>query len=234
MATESDALLSSLITARNGSSKPVQRDWTTMVFVSLYLVLLAFFLVLNALSTKEESKVRMVLESIDAKFRGPFYVENGVIDVTQRPGVVRVKNDALDEIGVLLRGIAIDPDANVDTNGDILRVTIRTHVLFAPTSATLRSNQSGLLDTLADILQRSDGGETVDTGLMINTGAALLKPGTAAADLAARRAASLSAALVSRGVAATTVAAGLNTGNSTTTLMTFKRRRPTSPEQGNQ
>jgi len=69
---------------------------------------------------------------------------------------------------------------------------------------------------------------------MINTGAALLKPGTAAADLAARRAASLSAALVSRGVAATTVAAGLSTGDSTTTLMTFKRRRPTSPEQGTQ
>ena len=148
MATHSDALLARLMAARNGASKPVQRDWTTLVFVSLYLVLLAFFLGLNAASTKEGDKVRKAMESIDARFRGPFYEESGVIDVKERPGVLRTSNDALDDIGVLLRGIALTPGLKTQADGDTLKVSVLTHKLFPPRGSALRDNQSGLFDNV--------------------------------------------------------------------------------------
>jgi outer membrane protein OmpA-like peptidoglycan-associated protein len=228
MAANSDALLASLIAARNGVSKPAQRDWTTLVFVSLYLVLLAFFLALNSVSTKEGDKVRSAMESIDARFRGPFYEESGVIDIKQRSGVVRTSNDALDDIGVLLRGIALAPGLKGQADGDTLRVSVLTHTLFPPRGNALRENQSGVFETLAEILQRGDS-DAVDTSFVVGTGDALPRPGTPAADLAARRAAALSAALTSRGVAPSTVAAGVGTEDAVTTVLTFKRRRPVVP-----
>jgi hypothetical protein len=232
MATNSDALLASLMAARDGASKPAQRDWTTLVFVSLYLVLLAFFLALNSASTKEEDKVRSALESIDARFRGPFYEESGVIDIKQRPGVLRTSNDALDDIGVLLRGVALMPGAKGEADGDTLRVSVLTHALFPPRGSALRDNQSGLFDSLAEILQRDAGGDPVDTSFVVGTGDALPPPGTPLADLAARRAAALAAALVARGVTPSTIATGLGTGDGVTTVLIFKRRRPPAPEQG--
>jgi len=231
MATHSDALLASLMAARDGAPKPAQRDWTTLVFVSLYLVLLAFFLVLNAASTKEEDKVRSAMESIDARFRGPFYEESGVIDVKQRPGVLRTSNDALDDIGVLLRGIALTPGLKGQADGDTLKVSVLTHKLFAPRDGDLRANQAGLFDSLAEILMRSDEDGPVDTSFIVGTGESLPKPGTPAATLAARRAASLQQALVSRGVVPSTIAAGIGTEDAVTTVLTFKRRR-SAPAQG--
>jgi hypothetical protein len=225
MSTGSDALLTSLMTVRNGASKPAQRDWTVMVFVSLYLVLLAFFLALNALSTKEEDKIRSALESIDAKFRGPFFEESGVIDVRQRTGEVRVKNDALDDIGVLLHGLAINPDGTDEADGDALRVSVLTHTLFPPQGETLRENQAGLFDSLADILGRPDA-DMIDTSFMVGVGDAIPKSGRPETDLAAGRASALASALVSRGITATSVAAGLATGDPTTTIVMFKLRRP--------
>ena len=231
MATHSDALLARLMAARNGASKPVQRDWTTLVFVSLYLVLLAFFLGLNAASTKEGDKVRKAMESIDARFRGPFYEESGVMDVKERPGVLRTSNDALDDIGVLLRGIALTPGLKTQADGDTLKVSVLTHKLFPPRGSALRDNQSGLFDSLAEILTGSDGDGPVDTSFVIGTGDKLPQAGTQAATLAARRAASLEAALVSRGVTPSTVAAGIGTEDAVTTVVTFKRRHP-APAQG--
>ena len=232
MPNQSDALMASLIAARDEASKPVQRDWTTTVFVSLYLVLLAFFLVLNALSTKEENKVRLVLESIDAKFRGPFYVDSGVIDVKHRNGVIRIKNDALDDIGVLLRGIAIIAGGTGEQDGDVLHVTVSTHKLFPPRAATVRAKQSGLLESLADILQKGDSGDPIDTSIVVGTGPRLPETGASEAVLAAKRAAALSMALTSRGVATSTVSAGLGTGDATMTVLTFKRRRAPASDQG--
>ena len=230
MTTGSDALVTSLMKVRNGTSKPAQRDWTVMVFVSLYLVLLAFFLVLNALSTKEEDKVRTALESIDAKFRGPFYEESGVMDVKKRPGEVRLNNDALDDIGVLLRGLAINPGDKSEADGDTLRVTVLTHTLFPPRGGILRENQAGLFDSLVDVLTRPEA-DTIDTSFLVGSGDVLPKPDTPTSNLAASRASALATALVSRGVTATSVAAGLTTGDPAMTVLTFKRRRPAAPGQ---
>ena len=232
MPNKSDALMASLVAARDEASKPVQRDWTTTVFVSLYLVLLAFFLVLNALSTKEESKVRVVLESIDAKFRGPFYADSGVIDVQHRNGVIRIKNDALDDIGVLLRGIAIISGGDGEADGDVLHVTVSTHKLFPPRAAVIRSKQNGLLDSLAEILRQGESGDPIDTSIVVETGPQLPAANAPNEDLSARRAAALSDALTSRSVPTSTVSAGLGTGDATMTVLTFKRRRQAVPDQG--
>ena len=46
-----------------------QSDAGTITFLSLFLLLLAFFILLNALSTIEETKTREVLTSVAATFR---------------------------------------------------------------------------------------------------------------------------------------------------------------------
>ncbi len=232
MSNNSEALMANLLAVRNEASRTAQRDWTTTVFVSLYLVLLAFFLVLNALSTKEENKVRKVMESIDAKFRGPFYVDSGVMDVKQRPGVIRIKNDSLDDIGVLLRGIALNPGVSGEIDGSVLNVTVLTHTIFPPRAAAIRDLRDGLLDNLADILQKTESSDPIDTSIVVDAGPELPKVGAPASELAARRAAAISAALTVRGVQASTISAGIGTGDASTLVLTFKRRRAGVPTEG--
>lgn len=197
-------------------------DGTTVVFVSLYLVLLAFFVMLSAISTTEEQKVRRTLDSVKATFRGPFYDDSGLIDIATRQGVTRTSNDALDDIGVLLAGLALGGPAKRQSAGDRLAVDFLTHDLFPPRRDAPRGETLALISELGEILASLDEESRIDVTFLI--GRALERDGgqPEAIALQTRRAARFIDALTATGAKPGAFSAGLTPGDPARARLVFQ------------
>ena len=183
--------------------KPADRptsDGTPILLLGLFLLLLAFFIVLNALSTFEATKARQVLESVGKTF-SPHRAKPGL---SSRLGPRTGEALSLEEIE---RIVATEiPLARVEKPGDgrLLRLTLPVQALFQPDAAAFLTERSVLLDRMAAILAAPPTGVRYDLEFLLGgEGAAL----TADA-LAVGRAGLFARRLRSRGAPADRIAIG--------------------------
>lgn len=84
---------------RRGSTGTASSVASQIMGLSLFIMLLAFFIVLNAISTYEETKARPVMDSINYAFAARVMQEN----VNQRPSVTQSEDVSVNEGNTLER-----------------------------------------------------------------------------------------------------------------------------------
>lgn len=189
------------IRAKSGSG-----DGAMVSLLSLKLLLLAFFILLNALSDLEALKVRAVLESINQAFDGRLLVEQNEALSAAAEGPLDGAEIFLKASGRLFDSLLPALTRDVSTKGRMLIVELPIGTFFPEGERRLQAGRGLLLDRLAAHL-RGQQGQDLDYEIAIMHGYAARSG--ASDDLRVERVAVLAEALVRRGVEAGRLKIGL-------------------------
>jgi len=213
------------------AAAPVARG-SLSLFLALYLLLLAFFIMLNALSTLETRRASAVMDSLTTTFRagpGAASTQGGPQAPNTVPGPGRAAEAFTAVIQDLFEGTI--PSARVQQllPGVALTLVVRTDSLFATGAARIRPAHVDLLDGIVAALAQAPAGARFELTALIQTegGAVGLDQAEArplpvgSEALAFRRATELARQMGARGAEPGTVVTGLATGDDAWMRLSF-------------
>jgi len=203
-------------------------DRNVGLFLALYLLLLAFFIVLYSISQPEEVRTDAAINSLTATFQAERLSSDEAPQFTSSSGPFDPVENFHNQVrGLFARDLPI-ARFEILQLGNTLRVRVPSEALFVPGRARLREQRTALMEALADALSRESSEGRFEVELIVGAGAEL--PSAAAPpSLALRRAAALARDLRGRGVPARSLSAGLREGNATGVEMFFLGPRAAQP-----
>jgi len=197
------------------------RDTGPVLFLGLFLLLLGFFILLNALATREEIKARAVMNSLILTFQAPKDAETSTTRFISALAPVPEPEDLLDEIERIW--VASIPLIKVErlSQGRTMQVIMPVNELFIGRGATLRADRNSLIvRTAAALAYKADGFVNELEFLFGDTSA----PGVAPDDTLFLRAAVIARELVANGAPPDTVTVGSQRSNRRQLRMRFHVR----------
>jgi len=190
-----------------------------LLSLSLFLLLLVFFIVLNAQAERKADRTQAVLASLETRY--PVFtihprLREGHEPVASRSGTVFAA-DRLEGLGDLFATAIAVSKVTVVTPGRLLEVRLPADSLFVPGTARLRTDRHGLIDRVIDSLRRPPAGGRleVEAFLAIDEGGHSQPPGPV------QRSAALARALTGGGAPAGSVSVGIERGLPGTARLQF-------------
>lgn len=147
----------------DGSASQVQ-------YLAVFILLLGFFILLNSLSTFEQAKVGVVMDSVEDAFaRAPDPL--GTASDRARAGALAEASRAVRELGDLILTDIPLAKLEVSSDGRTLVLVLPTAELFAGGAAgpMLRTDRTGLLNRAADVLLPREGDVRVRLEALLGT-----------------------------------------------------------------
>lgn len=140
-----------------GSSQPL--------FLSLFLLLLAFFILLNAMSTVEQGRSDRVMESVKRAF--PSAVRNDIADdlLDADPGQV-IGESVRSALGTVFREVLPAVVVEVEASGNPIFVSIPARQVYAPAAGGITPVMERLAGRLAPILNSPPAGSALDLHIL--------------------------------------------------------------------
>lgn len=184
-------------------------DANIIALLSLKLMLLAFFLLLVSLSSLQEQKVMLVIESVNDVFDGKIKATRSFPVFESALDELKGAQDPRQEIARLFEQYL--PASRVEPleQGDKLRITLELELFFAEGEGVFKVGPGLLLDRLVTLLRRSQALE--DTRVVAQQALPSSDSGRdGELNLAADRMAVLAHAFVKRGLPLERVSAGFN------------------------
>ena len=195
----------------------IKRDTPTnsgnLIFLSLFLLLLAFFILLNALATIEETKTRKVLTSVATTFRSVVDFEAKTQILISDLGPTPKPHEVLDVLEQLWVTAAPITKLEKLTRGQVMQMTLPVNELFLGGKAVLRADRESLFDrtSLLLALKRAGSVTEVRVDLGVKQGEDVLS--TAGGRLAIERAARIAAAFVDHETPEDRISVGVQDGD---------------------
>lgn len=192
------------------------------LYVALFLILIAFFMVLNALSNQEVARRGAMLESVQAAFQGglpPRGIDLGGSHATSE------FHDSLAEIFASVEGFS----GSFRRPGDgLIRAELPAASFFTPAAAGIRADRRAVLDELAATLTRGQSAERRAVEILVAVPPSLLESVSAKDDarrnLYLMRAAALARALEERAVPGGAITTGVMADDRALLWLTFGRQ----------
>jgi len=221
---------------KSGLLNPAQEktgktDDTTGIFVSLYLIVLAFFVVLNSISNQEQNKVNAATESVTRAFKNPFEPEADFVDVAANEKAPTPNDEFYDQIQGIFASL-VGFDGKFPTGGgSIVKVNFRASDLFELESSAFRDRQQAFLQQLTNFLAAGRVSDKREIDFLISTGKALPAGPRYWEDLNILRAGAFVAKLKELGVAENQLSVGVVPGQEDLITLTFRSRERKSSQQ---
>lgn len=200
------------------------RDPTIVVLLSLYLLLLAFFILLNSISNYEESRAEVAIGSLTATFRTDLQVRVDRMSSSTSTGYFRSAAAFRRDVRRLFEETLPLARFSPVQRGGVLRVSLPTDQLFHAGSTRFRLKARRLLDGIADSLNRQEPGLRFEAELLLRTGPQLPDGPTSGALLEIQRAGIFARALRRRGAPPTSILTGIRPGDPGIAEITFATR----------
>lgn len=192
-----------------------------MLLLSLNLILLAFFILLNSLAEFETDRARAVLASVKQAFNGKVEATGRLPAFNGSLGALPEIEAKMREVGSLFEAMAPAAQAKSIRRADLVRVDFPASALFRPGSQRLRQGREALLERLAESLRKGPEdaprylleilvGTGPQTAVDVDATTGLASPGSASLEL--RRAAVLAARLSAEGAPLDGLSTGLRPG----------------------
>lgn len=185
----------------------------SLVFLSLFLLLLAFFILLNALATIEEEKSRQVLTSVAATFRSVVDADTSAQVLLAELGPTSDPDEVLEAMEQLwVTSVSVIKVERL-TAGQLMQITMPANELFLGGKAELRTDRRDLLERAARVLSVQAKSMVAELELVLGTEP--IDPAKLDEDppLPIRRAVVLAGALLDVGAAKDKVSAGVRVGD---------------------
>jgi hypothetical protein len=185
----------------------------SLIFLSLFLLLLAFFILLNALATIEETKSRQVLTSVAATFRSVVDADTSAQVLLSELGPASEPDEILEAMEQLWVTAVSVTKVETLSAGQLMQITMPVNELFLGGKSVLRSDRKQLLERAARVL--SVQAKSVVAELELVLGTPPIDPAKLEEDpsLAIQRAVVLAGALLEVGAAKDKVSTGVRVGD---------------------
>jgi len=212
--------------------KKKKSDNTTGLFVSLYLIVLAFFVVLNSISNQDQNKVDAATESVTRVFENPFEPEANFVDVSANEAAVTPNDEFSDQIrGVFASLVGFDGKFPTK-GGDIVKVEVNLNDLYVEGSSEFRPDQHPFLEQLSAFLAGGRSSERREINFLISTGKNLPKGPKYWQNLNILRAGAFVHKLKTMNVAENLISIGVVKGRRDQATLTFQTRDLKTSVQG--
>lgn len=201
-----------------------------VLLLSLKLILLAFFILLNSLADVEVDRARAVIASVNQAFNGRIEMA-GQLPVHNSPlGSLPEVEAKLRELGSLFEAIVPTAKVKEIRRAKAVRVDLPASALFRPASSLLRAGREDLILRLGESLRAAPPGAP-NYELEVLFGVDARPDGTAGAgpagsrSLELRRAAALAARLAAAGVPTAALSIGLRPAPADSLRLIVRLRR---------
>lgn len=163
-------------------------DSTMGLFVALYLILLAFFIILTAVSQQSAVRASAAMESVNTVFK-----ETGVAQTGANPNALQsaASDPVLIEIERAFTSAFDIRGQFAVAGGNIYQVQMPTDYMFEPGSFRVRASVHPTLDQLLAVLNTAPTGQKQELALLFGRGSgAVDREMTRSQEIAVRRAGS--------------------------------------------
>ena len=129
-----------------------QKDGSPLLFLSLFLLLLAFFILLNSMAELEKNKTRQVITSVSSTFKTISQANKFVQIHLSTLGPVPEPEDVIDEINNLWVTAIPLIKTEIITPGREMKISMHVDDIFEKGSVRLREDKQGLINQTANVL----------------------------------------------------------------------------------
>lgn len=188
------------------------------LFVSLYLVVLAFFIVLTSIAKIQEQRFEEAIQSVKTTFQVKVKDKSeNFIRIAQPIGSEMTFQSYLSKMRKFARDLMQITDTEFLQRGNQLEVVIDTSKLFMPSTTSLTEGAEQFLEKLADEMAELEAGQRVDTEFLFGlpSGEGYI---TAQTSLALARSGALALRMEAMGIPAETVFVGASRSLSDTDI----------------
>lgn len=148
---------------------PPERPDIVPVFLGLFLLVLAFFIMLVSISTFETVKSSAVMDSLTSTFTTVLPPTSAPTDFTAKDGDI-IAGEAFQEQITTIFSTAIQVEKiDVVQPGRLLRLQLRANALFQQGEAAVREDQLPLLDRVVAALSNRPPGLRLDLEVIIGS-----------------------------------------------------------------
>lgn len=192
---------------------PPSRPDIVPVFLGLFLLVLAFFIMLVSISTFEEVKSSQVMDSLTSTFTTVLPPTSDPVDFNAKDGDI-LAGEAFQEQITTIFSTAIQVEKiEVVQPGRLMRLQMRVNALYLDGQTTVREDQYPLLDRIVAILSNRPPGLRQDMEIIIGSkvteGVALPVGQT----LEMSRVGEIARLMVSRGAPPDSISVGMKPGD---------------------
>jgi hypothetical protein len=194
---------------------------TTALFLSLYVLVLAFFIVLVTISSPEKVKSKAVMDSLTSTFASLMAPSTDLTTFASKEGDFLAAEASQEQInGVFTSTIQI-ARVEIIQPGRLMRVMMPADSLFFPGTTDIREAQVALLDRIVASLSVSTPGLHYDMEFIVGCPYGPGKSLPAGDTLENARAGVFARAMLARGVPPDSIAVGLRPGEAGDIVMRF-------------
>lgn len=189
------------------------KDRSSILFLGLYLLLLAFFILLNGISKIEESKTKAVVGSLTATFRPEIGKGTG-IDIPSMPSAL---DDFLaaqafqNEVSSLFHAVIPLSEVRISRPGELMTVVMPVDALFETASDAIKDRRHALVERIARALETAPKGQRYDVEFVVGSPSPV-DGDTAPPELGLARAAAFARSLEAAGAPESSLGVGLKPG----------------------
>jgi len=180
-----------------------------VIFLGLYLLLTAFFILLNSISTIEESKLKDALSSVNNAFKTVGLPTTPQTFFTSDVGAFAEASSSLLKVGDLVKTAIPLARIKEVRPGQLMEARIPLDEFFAPGEAKLTSKSNKMLDSIGAILSKPPLDFRFDVEVLVGTEWILPKDIEKGETLAILRAGTIARELRARGAPVETTIAGV-------------------------
>jgi len=182
---------------------------TSQLFLSLFLLLLAFFIFINSISTYKEKKTTQVVESIRANF--PAFVSPEKFFQFKSQKNSAVSPTIFNELDELFQHLFREKRLKISYDSNIAQIDIPINSIFEKGRAVQLNKLERLLERLSAIIIRAESEYPLGTEIVFGYGGTLEEKFED--QLTQERCSVIMSILLEKAVPKGSVAVGLETGN---------------------
>ncbi len=207
--------------------RAVEQD-SAPLFVSLYIVLLAFFILLNTIASVQEEKMKQVQASVKHAFslKRLTIVENAP-PLVEESGTEMSFDQFFNELQSIAESFVPLEKLNVTIFGNVMRVEFPAEYIFEPQGSKLRGINTPFVDKLAGVVTRWQEALRIDLEAVISLkppNRSLFADQTKLEQNEIHRMGTLARYLLEQGVEPKSIAPGLRADGSGNITLTFEVR----------
>ena len=205
-------------------------DPNVALFLGLYLILLAFFILLSTISSLSASKSAAAVGSINSAFRSDSRIEALTGDsILLARGAGQLDRNLLGAVRASFSGAFPNEEVDETVIGKAVRFVLSTDRIFQPGSPEVQEEAENLFERLAASLESSVFGFRNEVEVVLRTGADLRSGEDPERQLLIERAGTLAREMVAKGVHVRSVQIGLRAGTSGTIAFFFRQTDEAAP-----
>lgn len=194
---------------------------TTSLFLSLYVLVLAFFIVLVTISSPEKVKSRAVMDSLTSTFASLMTPSTELTTFSSKEGDFLAAQAFQEQVGNVFSTTIKVAKVEIVQPGRLMRVVMPSDSLFQPGTTEIRDAQVPLLDRIVASLSVTTPGQHYDLEFVIGVPYGPNKSLPAGETLETARAGVFARAMLARGVPPDSIAVALRPGDAGEVVMRF-------------